>query len=629
MTVLREEIASNFRELPQWTAEALLDELQEGFVACDLEWRLRYLNRAAEAYLAQIPRATPGPLLGQRVWEAFPTLVGSEMEHRFRLAMATGSPTELEAFSPSIQRWMRLRATPSARGLSVLFRDVTEQKAATEALRASEARLRSVYENSLEGILITSPDGDTFEANPAAGRMFGREPEEVAGMHRDLLLDTTDPRLPLLLAERERVGSIAGEVNFVRRSGAPFPVKLSSAIFRDSEGLRRSILTFHDLSETKRLEHEQARTLAELSDAEEQLRLTIDNAPIGMALMGPGGQWLRVNQRVVEIVGYSAEELLNLTFQAITHPDDLAQDLALYEALIRGEIARYELPKRYVRKDGAIVHTLLSVSLLRDDHGGPRLFISQIQDLREKKRLESQLALADRMASIGTLASGIAHEINNPLAYVMLNLAALAEELRPIAAATAPKHGRSLVDLVEDARAGAERVRKIVRGLKTFARAGEDHRVPMAIEPAIEVAINMTSSELRHRATLVKSYGATPRVIADESRLAQVFINLLVNAAHAIPEGDVAGNEIAVTTSTDAGGRAVVEIRDTGGGIAAHLLPRIFDPFFTTKAIGVGTGLGLSISHEIIAALGGSIEVTSELGKGTTFRVVLPACEVG
>ena len=622
-----EERADESGEPSAWTAEALLDDVREGFIAYDTAWRFRYINRTAEAYLRQLTPSSPRELVGKCIWEAFPALVGTELDHHYRRAAAGDAPLEFELFRPSTQRWLGFRASPSARGLSIFFRDITEQKITTEALQISEARLRSIYDNSLEGILITSPDGATFEANPAACRMFGRTAAEIAGMHRDELVDTADPRLAAMLAERERAGRVISEIILLGAGGARFPVMLSSAIFLDEGGRRRAITTFHDLLETKRLERAQAQALADLQGAEEQLRLTIDNAPIGMALIGLEGQWLRVNQRMVEIVGYSAEELRTLTFHDVTHPEDLEKDILLFEAMLRGEISRYELPKRYVRKDGAIVDILLSASILRDDHGEPRLFIVQIQDLREKKRLEAQLMLSDRMASIGTLVSGIAHEINNPLAYVMLNLSALAEELRPLVEAAAPRRARALLDLVDDARTGAERVRKIVRDLKTFARAGEDHRAPMAIESAVEVAVNMTSGELRNRARLVKSYGRTPRVVADEARLGQVFINLLVNAAHAIPEGTAADNEIGITTSTDAEGRAVVEIRDTGVGIPAHLRARIFDPFFTTKEIGEGTGLGLSISHEIIAALGGLIEVTSELGKGTTFRVMLPGCD--
>jgi two-component system cell cycle sensor histidine kinase/response regulator CckA len=176
-----------------------------------------------------------------------------------------------------------------------------------------------------------------------------------------------------------------------------------------------------------------------------------------------------------------------------------------------------------------------------------------------------------------------------------------------------------------DVRDGAERIGTIVRGVMTFSRLEEERRAVMDLRPVLELASNLTSNEIRHRARLVKVYGDTPYVVADEARLGQVFINLLLNAARAIPDGDSSTNEITLTTSTDHEGRAAVEVRDTGAGIAAHVIGRVFDPFFTTKAVGVGTGLGLSIAHGIVSGLGGTISVTSEPGRGTTFRVVLPA----
>jgi CheY-like chemotaxis protein/two-component sensor histidine kinase len=175
-----------------------------------------------------------------------------------------------------------------------------------------------------------------------------------------------------------------------------------------------------------------------------------------------------------------------------------------------------------------------------------------------------------------------------------------------------------------EAEEGAERIRKIVRGLKTFSRAEEERRAVIDVRPLLELSIDMAFNEIRHRARLVKSYGQAPLVEADEARLGQVFINLLVNAAQALPEGHSDANEIHIVTSTDAAGRAVIEVSDTGAGIPAHLIGRIFDPFFTTKPVGIGTGLGLSICHNIVASLGGEISVTSEEGVGTTFRIVLP-----
>ena len=245
-----------------------------------------------------------------------------------------------------------------------------------------------------------------------------------------------------------------------------------------------------------------------------------------------------------------------------------------------------------------------------------------------RQRLQSQLVIADRMSAVGLLAAGVAHEINNPLAYVLSNLELIAEEIRELAGGSPSRRLNDLDDMVSEARQGAERVRKIVRGMKTFARGEEERRLTLDIRPLLELSVNMAFSEIKHRARVVKDFGKTPLVQADEARLAQVFVNLLVNAAHSIAEGNADKNEIRIATRTDASGRCVVEIRDTGRGIPAPIIDRIFDPFFTTKDIGEGTGLGLSICHGIVQALRGEITVESVLGKGSTFRITLPAADL-
>jgi CheY-like chemotaxis protein/two-component sensor histidine kinase len=228
------------------------------------------------------------------------------------------------------------------------------------------------------------------------------------------------------------------------------------------------------------------------------------------------------------------------------------------------------------------------------------------------------------LASVGTLAAGVAHEINNPLVYVMSNLDMAIEEIRASAGAAFYAPAKELEEMLVEARQGAERVSKIVRALRIFSRADEERRTSIDLRPTLELAINMTFNEIRHRAKLVTDYGETPQIEADAARLGQVFVNLLVNAAQAIPAGAADANEIRITTSTDPTGKAVVEVRDTGPGIPDQLLGRIFDPFFTTKPVGVGTGLGLSICHSIMTAMGGDISVSSEVGRGTTFQVVIP-----
>jgi CheY-like chemotaxis protein len=228
------------------------------------------------------------------------------------------------------------------------------------------------------------------------------------------------------------------------------------------------------------------------------------------------------------------------------------------------------------------------------------------------------------MASVGTLAAGVAHEINNPLASVMANLELAVRDVQSLG----PSAPAELLDELTDARDAAERVRRIVRDLKIFSRADEDARGTVDVEHALDSALRMAWNEIRHRAKLVKQFEKVPPVEANEARLAQVFLNLIVNAVQAIDEGASDRNVITVRLGLDPRGQVMVSVRDTGAGMAPSLQARLFTPFVTTKPAGVGTGLGLSICHRIVTALGGTISVSSELGKGSEFTVcLLPAPE--
>jgi CheY-like chemotaxis protein/two-component sensor histidine kinase len=226
---------------------------------------------------------------------------------------------------------------------------------------------------------------------------------------------------------------------------------------------------------------------------------------------------------------------------------------------------------------------------------------------------------------MGTLAAGVAHEINNPLAYVVASLEQLEEQLRAAPTGLSAGAMQETLEVLSEAREGAGRVRQIVRDLKTFSRADEGRLERIEVQPLIESAINMARNELKHRARLVTVFGRVPPVLANGSKLVQVFLNLLINAAQAIPAGRVEKNEVRVTTSTDAEGRARIEVRDTGTGVPAQLAARIFEPFVTSKRLSEGTGLGLSICREVVTALGGEIGFEGAPGGGTTFRVTLPA----
>jgi PAS domain S-box-containing protein len=303
------------------------------------------------------------------------------------------------------------------------------------------------------------------------------------------------------------------------------------------------------------------------------------------------------------------------------HPDDRAR---VAEVLQPPGGASWSSPlvELRVRDDDGGWRTC-ELSGVRLELAGQAVLVASGRDVTERHRLRAQLLVSDRMASLGTLAAGIAHEINNPLAYVLGNLAMMKEAL-----ASPDDQGPELAAAIHDATDGAQRVRKIVQGLRSFSHAGEETRVHLEIPELLRAAIRLTANEVRHRAQLVCELGTTPKIVADDGRLTQVFINLIVNAAHAIPEGRSDANRITVRTRSDDRGHAVVEIEDTGRGMSPEVQARAFDPFFTTKEVGSGTGLGLAICHGIIGALGGQIAIESVEARGTVVRVVLPPAVV-
>jgi signal transduction histidine kinase len=241
-----------------------------------------------------------------------------------------------------------------------------------------------------------------------------------------------------------------------------------------------------------------------------------------------------------------------------------------------------------------------------------------------------RVAHTEKMASLGVLAAGIAHEINNPLAYVLSNVAFVMEELELYARAlpSPPAPARtSITDLLaalSELAQGAERVRLLVKELRAFARSGTDAAHPLDVRQLLRASAKIVAHEIRLRAQLAEEFEDVPLVEASESRLGQVFINLLVNAAQAIPQGRAADHRITLRTRSEPHW-VLVEIEDTGPGIAPEIASRLFEPFFTTKPVGEGTGLGLSICRQIVESLRGKISFESVPGRGTCFRIRLPA----
>jgi PAS domain S-box-containing protein len=374
-------------------------------------------------------------------------------------------------------------------------------------------------------------------------------------------------------------------------------------------------------------------TLRHLEDAHDNFFRV---APDMLCVAGLDGYFKRLNPAWQLALGWSIEELMAKPFAEFLHPDDKDKTSNVVAKFEDGH-RTMEFENRYLHKNGG--YRVLSWRGI-PSMSGDVLFGSarDITDLRTAEAAlqdsKERLALTERLASLGTLAAGMGYEMNNPLLAVISNIG-FAEEaaqtaLRMLedgkAEAPALEQGLALLrvlrEALADASQGAERVRQIVQDLRRFARAETVTSDALAIPDVLATALRIAAPELEN-VRVIKQLGDTPRVTADEARLAQVFVNLLVNAAQALADRDE-HSEIRIRTSTSSAGDAVIEISDTGIGIAPDVLSRIFDPFFTTKRIGEGMGLGLAVCHNHVAMFGGEITASSTLGQGSTFRVVLP-----
>jgi PAS domain S-box-containing protein len=363
-------------------------------------------------------------------------------------------------------------------------------------------------------------------------------------------------------------------------------------------------------------------SLAALRTSRHELRQLIERLPDGVLLYRDGiVSW--ANAAMVALLGYErVDEVIGRSVLDFA-PEDDRPALAAVVARAAQNIVRDErVEYRLLRADGSIRRVQASSVPNVELEGTPARLVV-VRDMTEHDRLREQLSLGDRMASLGRLAAGVAHEINNPLAYVHTSLEVASRDLE----ALGDPRTANIAQSIARAQDGAARVRSIVHDLKMLSRAEDEPTEAVDLPGVLDSTIALATSAIGPKAKVTRRYGDAPRARATRGRLGQLFLNLLLNAADAIAEEDADGTEILVTTGTDTEGHAVIEIADRGAGIPPAVAERIFDPFFTTKQVGAGTGLGLAICHRIVTQLGGNITFASTPGKGTTFRVVLPAAE--
>ncbi len=624
--------------------EQALERISDGVLAFDRGWRLTYLNGAAERYFGRA-RET---LLGKVLWEEVPEMAGSELEDAHRRAAEMRAVVEVEIQAPATRRWVVFSVNPSDSGVSVVFRDITERKQAEEALRASEAKYHSIVEHSAEGILLTRQEGETLAANPAACRMLGRTEEEVVRAGRAGITDTQDPRLPAFLEERRRAGSARAELSLVRKDGSTFPVEVSSAIFVDTDGSRKTSLSFRDLTASKRAE-DRVRLIAEAGTvlgATLETEATLQD--LARLVVPRLGDYCLVD--LVEEGGLRraaashCEAAREAALTAVRAPSPiLHKEVGVYHVARTGtqelvrqvddawlraatrdeahfQIVRAMAPRSLVMVPlvgkGVVlgVLTLASVDGARlydeSDLAVARAIADRAALAIENARLYEQAVQARRLRD--EVLGIVSHDLSNPLNTIVLSARTMqrvsdAPELRAIDRAAS--HADALIQdllMVAALEGGALPLFKQPEPVKDlFDEALLLHRTPAA---AASVNLEGMVAE------------GLPAVVVDRHRILQGIANLLGNAIKFTPPGGRVRLDVQAS-----GSDLVVSVANEGAGIEAEDLGRVFDWFWQgARTRRTGVGLGLSIARGIVLAHGGTMRAESTPGEWTTFTFTLP-----
>ena len=455
---------------------------------------------------------------------------------------------------------------------------------------------------------------------------------ERAAAYREDDRQVMESGVPKLAFEEPQPGR-TGEGGWVLTSKVPL---------RDADGDICGVLGIYaDITERRRQEAalQDAKHLIELhaahlemqvQEARERTQQLMVASADAVFLLDELGHILEANPEAERLLGLKSIQLLGMPFEYLA-PEAEREPLrqALRQLRYQGAARLENQALRSITRGRMVFDFVASLQVA----GPARQLLLVGHDLTEQRRVEQQGIQNDRLASMGALAAGIAHEINNPTSYVLSNLSFLKdwlEELEPeLAGARTPRMEEMLTEareVVAECLDGCSRIRDIVRDMRCFSHTPDENVTPVDIHASLDVVLRMAHGELKHTARLEKDYAPQlPVVLGSEGRLSQVFLNLVINAVHAMRSETPSQHVLRVRTRLE-GERVRIDISDTGHGIPPDVLSRIFDPFFTTKPTGVGTGLGLSISHSIVQKMGGEISVESEVGRGTTFTLRLPAC---
>ncbi|MBF0369897.1 MAG: CHASE domain-containing protein [Magnetococcales bacterium] len=365
--------------------------------------------------------------------------------------------------------------------------------------------------------------------------------------------------------------------------------------------------------------HQRQEAEDRLRQSEERFRGAFEGAAHGMALVSPSGHLLLVNQALCRMTGYGEAELLKMDFQSFTHPEDLPEDLDSQARIQQGEIDKYERDKRCFNKEGQAFLAHLAVSVIRGSDGAPLYSVFQMRDITQERELEARIQSAERLASVGRLAAGLAHEVNNPLASASINLQGLKMELEEVLASSSDaRHQMAIIERSLD------RSSQIAKEVLAFSSQGDQGFSPLDLNDVLESALQLVEHRLEG-IVLHRDLADLPDVAGLYGKLEQVCINLLNNALDACPEE---GGVLHLTSFLEEG-CGVLTIRDNGCGIPEKIMGRVMVPFFTTKRVGDGTGLGLAVCYGIVTQHRGELELVNHPEGGVTATVRIPLPEKG
>lgn len=548
-------------------------------------------------------------------------MCGGTRQYESTLKTASGELRQLKIFKATYDD-----GSGNIAGIIGSFFDISEQKLLEKALRYSRDFLQSVIDAVGDPIFVKDEQHRHVLDNEALCRFLGHSKEELSG-HTDY--DYLPSEQADIFWNKDKIVLTSGvenvnEEQLKNASGEIRTIVTKKNLYISPEGNKYIVGVIRDITEMRKAE-------MELRESQEKFRLIAGTAAEAIVVIDNQTRVVFWNKAAEEIYGYSEAEALGKDFIGLLFPQDEPEvRRILTGAGDYSQLGRtFDITVR--KKDGSAVPIEMSIGGMQEKDRQQIVCIAR--DMSEIQRSRAQLIQTDKLAAIGTLAAGVAHEINNPIGYVSSNLKTMAKyltEIKKYFTGTDSKDAsaqQSMLDIMSDfdsaikeSLEGVARVRKIVLDLKTFSRADSLEREYADINAGIESTLNIVWNELKYRCRVEKQMEALPKLLCIPNQINQVILNLLVNAGQAITHES--GRIKIKTWSAD--NQIFISIKDNGTGIPQADLKRIFEPFFTTKEVGKGTGLGLSLAYDIVKKHGGQIEVKSEVGKGSEFIVSFP-----